>query len=94
MAKVKETPKTRWSKEKLDMKDNYWPKYYLVDNEIYVEIKEKGADSVIGVNDLGSPYNPMRAILNGTRISKEEFDKGVAKRRKEFPIVGLKIGRK
>jgi len=76
------------------MKDNYWPKYYLVDNEIYVEVKEKSEDCVIGINDLGNPYNPMRAILNGVRISKNEFDKGAAERRKEFPIVGLKLVRK
>lgn len=68
------------------MTDKYFPKYYLVDNEIYVEVKEKGEDSVIGINDLGNPYNPMRAILNGARISKEEFDKGAAERRKEYHL--------
>ena len=66
------------------MTDNYFPKYYLVDNEIYVEVKEKGEDRVIGVNDLGNSYNPFRAILNGARISKEEFDRGAEKRRKEY----------
>lgn len=72
------------------MKDTRWPIYYYVDNEIYVEIKEKGNDSVIGINDLGNPYNPFRAILNGVEISKEEFDKGAEKRRKEFTTVGLR----
>ena len=58
----------------------------MVDNEIYVEVKEKGEDNVVGVNDLGNPYNPMRAILNGARITKDEFDKGAIKRRKEYSI--------
>ena len=62
-----------------------FPKHFLVDNEIYVEVKMIDADNVVGVNDLGSPYNPIRAFFNGHEITRSEFEAGAAKRRKEFP---------
>ena len=63
--------------------------YYYVDNEIFVKLiptkNDKGEMVIAGENDLGSPYNPMRAILNGRKITKKEIEIGAAKRRKEFP---------
>lgn len=64
-------------------------KYYLVDHEIFVKLEtvidKDGKEVVMGKNDLGSPYNPMRAIINGREISKKEFEIGAAKRKKEYP---------
>jgi len=68
------------------MKTTTFPKYFIVDNEIYVQIVEVGKQ-VIATNDLGNPYSPYKAMIDGREITKEEFEKGAAKRQKEFPRV-------
>lgn len=62
--------------------------YYLVDNEIFVklsQISSENGEVVIGTNDLGNPYNPIRAIINGRKITEQEFLDGSAKRRAQYP---------
>lgn len=61
-----------------------FPKYFLVDFEIYVKVYiEK--DVLMAINDLGSRSKPYRAMINGREITKAEFEAGSIKRRKEFP---------
>lgn len=67
-----------------------WPKYFLVDFEIYVELKEVDGE-IIGTTDLGTPYQPVKAMTNGQEISKEEFEKGASKRKKDQPAKRLLV---
>lgn len=64
-----------------------FPKYFLVDNEVYVKVYFDN-DVFVGINDLGNPAQPYKAMTDGREITQEEFDKGRIKRRQEF---GTKI---
>jgi len=67
------------------MKTNYWPKYFLVDYEMYVKIHVVDG-KLIGTNDLGSPYNIARLPINShVEVTKKEFEKGSVERRKMYP---------
>jgi len=62
-----------------------WPKYFLVDHEMYVKLHVVDG-KVIGINDLGAPYNIARLPVSPfMEITKEEFEKGAVERRKEYP---------
>ena len=39
---------------------------------------------LVATNDLGSPYRPYKAIIEGKEITKIVFEKGSAKRRREY----------
>jgi hypothetical protein len=62
----------------------HWPKYFIVDNEIYVKVYFENKE-LVAINDLGGSYKPYKAIYDGREITKEEFEKGSVKRRKEYP---------
>ena len=60
-----------------------FPKYFQVDDvfvKVYFEDKE-----FVGINDLGNPYQPYKAMSDGREITKDQFDEGSKKRRIEFP---------
>jgi hypothetical protein len=64
-----------------------WPAYFYVDNEMYVKLYVVN-NKLIGINDLGNPYNISRLPMSPyKKITKEEFDRGSEIRRKEFPII-------
>lgn len=66
------------------MTASFFPKYFLVDHEIYVKVfYDNGV--MIGENDLGNPYKPYKAMVDGREVTKEEFDKGAALRKKQYP---------
>ena len=52
------------------------PKYYEIDGDIYVKIFLDG-DEIRAVNNNGMPYEPFRAVRNGIRISRAEFEQAV-----------------
>lgn len=67
------------------MKTNGWPKYFYVDNEMYVKLHVVDG-KVVGTNDLGSYYDIGRLPLSPFKeITQEEFEIGAKKRREEFP---------
>lgn len=61
-----------------------FPKYFLVDSEVYVKVYFEGKEFV-GINDLGNPYQPYKAMSDGREVTKEQFDEGSKKRRAQFP---------
>lgn len=61
-----------------------FPKYFLIDCEIYVKVYfEK--NTLLAVNDLGSPYQPYRAMGDGQEVTEAEFKEGAVKRRQKYP---------
>lgn len=67
-----------------------YPKYFLVDFEIYVKIDSVNGE-VIGTTDLGTPYQPVKAMINGHEVTKKEFEEGSAKRKKDQPLRRLAV---
>lgn len=51
-----------------------YPKYYLLEGEIPVKLSLNEAGEVEGTNHLGNPYPIGKAIVEGQKISKEEFE--------------------
>ena len=62
-----------------------YPKYFRVD-EVYIKVFEAKNGDLVAVNDLGSPAQPFKTMVDGVELTKKEFDKGVALRRKKHPI--------
>lgn len=56
-----------------------YPSYFVIDFDIFVKIYKDG-DEVIGVNSKGSPYPVRKALVEGNKISKEEFENEDASR--------------
>lgn len=50
------------------------PRYFLVDFEIGVHVYQEG-NEVIGVNHMGNPYPPIKALYEGQEITREEYIK-------------------
>lgn len=67
-----------------------YPRFYLVDNEIYVRL-DLLDNEVYATNDLGNPYPPCKAIVNGVEITQKEFEKGAEKRQKDYPLRRLSV---
>jgi phenylalanyl-tRNA synthetase beta subunit len=53
-----------------------YPEYYCVDFEIFVKLIEEG-NKIIGYNHLCSPYPIGKAISEGQKITKAQYEKGV-----------------
>ncbi len=61
-----------------------FPKYFYVDNEMYVKLYVVD-NHVVGINDLGGSYDIGRLPLSPFKeITKAEFETGAIIRRKEF----------
>ena len=63
-----------------------FPKYFLVDHEIYVKVYFDNK-VLVAVNDLGNQYQPYKAMSTGREITEREFTDGSAKRLKQYPKV-------
>ncbi len=57
------------------MKDTY-PQYYEVDTTLII-IKKEG-DEVAGYTTSGAPYPPYKTIVEGGRITEEEYNQKLA----------------
>ena len=52
---------------------NKYPEYYCVDFDIFVKLVKKG-NKIAGYNHLGNPYPIGKAIVDGQKITKQEFE--------------------
>jgi hypothetical protein len=48
------------------------PRYFLVGFEIGVCVYRDG-EEIVGINHLGSPYPPIKALYEGKEITQDEF---------------------
>jgi hypothetical protein len=53
------------------------PLYYVLDGDIFVKIYRDG-ERIRAVNHLGMGYDAGKAVYQGVRISKEEYEAGKA----------------
>ena len=67
-----------------------FPKYFLVDHEVYVKVYFDN-DVLVAVNDLGNQYQPYKAMASGLEITEREFEDGAARRIKQYPKVKAPI---
>lgn len=57
-----------------------YPKYFLIDDDVYVKLYLVGESEIAGINHWGNPYPPGKAIVDGQPISRATFEKGVLNR--------------
>jgi hypothetical protein len=50
------------------------PKYYEIEAGIAVKVYAEDG-RIVGINHLGNPYDPFKAVRDGTRITEAEFKK-------------------
>lgn len=51
-----------------------YPIFYRVD-DIAVRIDKRDDGEVEGTNHIGNGYSPMKALIEGVRITQEEFNR-------------------
>ena len=64
------------------MSSQKYPQYYCVDFDIFVKLVKKGKQ-IFGYNHLGNPYSIGKAIVDGRRITKAQYEKGIEDYRQE-----------
>lgn len=67
-----------------------YPEYYCVDFEIFVKIIKEG-DQVTAHNHLGNPYPIGKAVVDGQRITKAQYEKGVRDYQKSEKVKEIKL---
>ena len=55
---------------------NKFPRYFVVNFDTYVKV-EKAGDTITGINQLGNPYPPKIALIEGKEITEKEYVKAV-----------------
>ena len=56
-----------------------YPVFYRVD-DIAVRISMRDDGEVEGTNHIGNGYSPMKALMEGVKITQDEFNRFAAKR--------------
>lgn len=67
-----------------------YPEYYCIDFDIFVKLVKKGS-KIAGYNHLGNPYPIGKAIVDGQRITKAQYEKGVRDYLKNEKEKGIKF---
>ena len=53
-----------------------YPRYFIVDGDIPVKIDlDKEENEVFATNGVGSPYPPIKALVEGEEVTQKEFNR-------------------